>query len=196
MPSIERFSNLSKQILERPNGFPTRLVGVDGCGGSGKSTFAKRLASHLRTEKLIHTDDFASWDNPIEWWPRLLGQVIEPLSKDETAHWQRYDWENKQLAEWQDTEPGGVVIIEGVTATREAWRHLLAFCIWVECPRDLRLQRGLERDGQDAYGLWREWMAAEDEYVKTENPQSHADLVVDGSLSPDNSEEDFVRLRP
>lgn len=196
MSSVERFSDLANQVLERPNELPTRLIGVDGCGGSGKSTFAKRLVNHLSTEKLIHTDDFASWDNPLNWWPRLLEQVIKPISKGEQARWQRYDWGTKQLAEWHKTEPGGVVVIEGVTATREAWRDLLAYRIWVECPRDLRLQRGLERDGPDAYELWQDWMAAEDEYVEKEKSKSHADLVVDGSVYPDNSEEEFIRLRP
>lgn len=196
MAQVEKFSELSSRILERPNEFPTRLVGVDGCGGSGKSTFAKRLAEHLKAEAIIHTDDFASWENPVDWWPRLLKQVVEPLSKGETAHWQRYDWEAKRLAEWHDTEPGGVVVIEGVTATQKAWREFLVYSIWIECSRDLRLERGLERDGKEAHGLWEEWMAEEDEYVEKENPKAHADLIVDGASSAENPENEFIKLTP
>ncbi len=194
MAQIEKFSDLSLRILQRPNEFATRLVGVDGYGGSGKSTFAERLAKYLGTKKIIHTDDFASWDNPVDWWPRLLQQVIEPLTRGETAHWQRYDWNTKQLAEWHDTESGGVVVIEGVTATREAWRRFLTYRIWVECPRSLRLQRGLERDGQDAHALWEEWMVEEDKYVKLEKPQTYADLIIDGTSSAPNPENEFIKL--
>ena len=44
----------------------TKLVGIDGHGGSGKSTLAELLADHLGAE-IIHTDDFASWEEPLEW---------------------------------------------------------------------------------------------------------------------------------
>lgn len=41
----------------------TRFIAIDGHGGSGKSTLAKLLAKHFNAE-IIHTDDFAGWDNP------------------------------------------------------------------------------------------------------------------------------------
>ncbi len=53
--------------------------------------------------------------------------------------------------------------------------------IWVECPRDQRLKRGLERDGEDARQMWEDnWMVHEDLYVGVQRPQERADLVVDG----------------
>lgn len=54
-------------LMERPG--PVRLVAVDGPGGAGKSTFADRLAAAAGGAPIIHTDDFASADNPIDWWP-------------------------------------------------------------------------------------------------------------------------------
>ena len=59
---------------------PLRLVAVDGPGGAGKSTFAKELSEAAGAAPVVHTDDFAAADNPIDWWPRLLEQVIEPLA--------------------------------------------------------------------------------------------------------------------
>lgn len=40
----------------------TKLVAVDGPGGAGKSSLAAQLATACDAT-LIHTDDFASWDN-------------------------------------------------------------------------------------------------------------------------------------
>jgi uridine kinase len=77
-------------------------------------------------------------------------------------------------------EAGGTVIVEGVTASREAFRRYLAYAIWVETPRELRLARGLERDGEAKRPLWEQWMAAEDAYVERERPQEHADAVLAG----------------
>lgn len=161
-----------------------RLIGIDGCGGAGKTTFATRLSHLLGDAPVIHTDDFASHDVPIEWWPRMLRDVIEPLLRGEPASYRPYDWVNRRLADTTRTVAAtGVVIIEGVGATRKAWRDRLALRIWIDCPRDIRLARGLARDGEELREFWQEWMTAEDEYVESEQPQRYADVVVNSANS-------------
>jgi uridine kinase len=72
------------------------------------------------------------------------------------------------------------LVLEGVSASRAAFAPYLAFRVWVSTSRQERLRRGLERDGQDAIALWREWMAREDEYIAAERPHERADLIVSG----------------
>jgi uridine kinase len=72
------------------------------------------------------------------------------------------------------------VIVEGVTAAREAFAPYLTYAIWVEAPEDVRLGRGLERDGQTARKQWELWMAKEAIYRSRERPDKRADLVVRG----------------
>ncbi|HXR12510.1 MAG TPA: hypothetical protein VN770_09460, partial [Gaiellaceae bacterium] len=55
------------RAAQAPSGVGTRIVAVDGAGGAGKSSLAERLASRLGAS-IVHTDDFASWDNPVDWW--------------------------------------------------------------------------------------------------------------------------------
>lgn len=158
------------------------LIGIDGCAGAGKTTLAARLSATLGGVPVIHTDDFASHDVPMEWWPRMLHDVIEPLLRGDPASYRPYDWSSRRLADTTATiEPSNVVIIEGVGATRKAWRERLALRIWVDCPRDVRLARGIERDGEDLRDFWLDWMKAEDAYVESEHPDEHADVIVDGS---------------
>lgn len=161
-----------------PAGIETRFVAIDGPGGSGKSTLARVLAAELEAP-IIQTDDFASWENPVDWWPELIGHALQPLAAGEPARYQPTSWdgEEKQLLQ---IEPSAFVILEGVTASREAFRPYLAYSIWVETPRDVRLSRGLERDGEQARPQWEQWMAAEDRYAERERPAEHADLVVRG----------------
>ena len=55
------------------------------------------------------------------------------------------------------------------------------FVVWVECPRGVRLRRGIERDGGALRWKWETvWMPEEDEYVRTQDPIARADVVVDG----------------
>ena len=62
-----------------PAQMTTRIVGIDGCGGAGRSSLARELSNLLAGAPIIQTDDFASWDNPLGWSRRFLEQVLEPL---------------------------------------------------------------------------------------------------------------------
>src|SRR5579875_2493990 len=161
-----------------PVGMTTKVIAIDGPGGAGKSTLAERLSDALGNTPILHTDDFASWDNPVDWWPRVITEVLEPLSVNQSGRYQRYDWPSRATAEWHDVPPAPYVILEGVSASREAFRPYLCYTIWVETPREERLRRGLERDGMDARELWEGWMAEEDAYIEREHPVRRADIVV------------------
>jgi uridine kinase len=168
---------------QAPRGMATKIVAVDGGGGAGKSTLAKHLSGWLGVAPVVITDDFASWGNPLGWWPRLLEQVLEPLGKNQPAHYQRYDWKSHQLAEWHDVEPGGIVILEGVSAMRKEFRPYLTYRIWVHTPAGQRLERGLANDrgiwGEDNPDQWQQWQAAEIAHYEQDQPEAVADLVVE-----------------
>lgn len=128
----------------------------------------------------MHTDDFASWDHPLDWWPRLIKETLEPLSRNKPARYGRTNWGSEGHEEWGEVLPDEFVILEGVSSSREAFRPFLTYSIWIEVPRNLRLSRGLERDGEEARAQWEQWMAEEDDYVKREKPHEHVDLVLPG----------------
>jgi uridine kinase len=154
----------------------TRLVGIDGAGGAGKSTLAATLS-----EKIVVTDDFVT--GPWQWYDfdRLRRDVIDPLLRGEPAHYQRMDWTDGQLKDWHVVEPGGVVVIEGVGALEQRLRDAYDHCIWVETPREICFERGLARDGEAALPLWEAWSEKEQRYWAEQRPRDAADEIVDGS---------------
>lgn len=179
MSSVVEYSDLVEWLGQHADGCPT-LVAVDGHGGSGKSTFARRLADHDREARVVHTDDFALGITEGPDVQRLRSQVIEPLSRGESACYQRFDWPSQQLAEWHELAPDGIVIVEGVSSLRREFGDVGDLSVWVEADRSTCLRRGLQRDGEDALPLWQAWLAEEDGYVARDNPRSKAELVVDG----------------
>jgi hypothetical protein len=190
---VQTFRSLAGSILARPGG--VRLVAVDGYGGAGKSTFAARLAAALGGAAVVHTDDFATGAPGVEWWPRLEREVIVPLSAGATARYRRWDWDRGRLAEWRVVEPMPAVVIEGVSSARRAAADRLAYAIWVDAPEQLRLARGLERDGKEARASWDAWMAEEDAHFAQDGTRSRCDLVVDGNPGIDHDPEvEFVRI--
>jgi len=109
------------------------LIGIDGGAGSGKTTFTHWLAKHIRNLKtevnIIHTDNFFRPSSerldqsllaavPDIDWERLHDQVILPLKSGKMAHFQLYDWPEDCLKDWMTINPGGVTIIDGITALR------------------------------------------------------------------------------
>jgi uridine kinase len=185
------FEALVAEILARPAA--VRLVAVDGPGGAGKSTFARRLARHAGDVPVVPTDDFASWDVPLEWWPRMLAQVIEPMIAGETGNYQRFDWLDGRLAEWITVPRAPIVVIEGVSSGRREWSELLAYTVFVTTPEATRLRRGLDRDGDEKIEQWRAWMAEEESHYAADGVVDRADLVVDGHPDvPHDAETEFV----
>jgi uridine kinase len=188
------FDTLVTEVLSRPGSM--RLVAVDGPGGAGKSAFAARLSRRAADAPVVPTDEFASWDEPLEWWPRLLAQVIEPLVAGDDGCFQRYDWTQRRLADWVTVPRRPIVIIEGVSSGRREWSRHLAYTVFVATPEQIRLRRGLERDGKHMLDQWRSWMAAEAHHFARDGVLDRADVVVDGEPSlAHNPEEEFVVLR-
>jgi uridine kinase len=94
--------------------------------------------------------------------------------------YRRSSWGDKEQETWRELAPSEFVVLEGVSAAREAFRPFLTYSIWIEAPRELRLRRGLERDGPEARAQWEDWMVEEDDYVSRERPREHVDLVLRG----------------
>ncbi|MFH9661534.1 uridine kinase [Streptomyces sp. NPDC017248] len=157
---------------------PVRLIGVDGHAGSGKSTFADRLARALGGAPVLHLDDVASHDRLFAWTDRLMTQVIEPLARGEDGLVTPYDWGARAFGTPRPLPAAPVVLIEGVGAGRRALRPHLARLLWMEVDREESWARGRARDGAGQRAFWDGWVAAEHAHFATDPSRPHADLLV------------------
>jgi uridine kinase len=187
------YDELQARALAYPRRGATLLLGIDGPGGSGKSTIASALA-RTGPYPVVAVDDFYRPSAERNGDPvpqrrvgaefdldRLERQVLVPLGMGRPARYQRYDWPSDRLDGWIEVRPGGFVILVGIYVMSRGLAAYLDVCIWVECPREVRLRRGLARDGDDARERWvNDWMPREDEYVARETPKNRADFVVMG----------------
>lgn len=174
-----------------------RIVGIDGPSGSGKSTLARRLAALADDAVVIKIDDFVAWDDLTGWWPRFAAQVLQPLASGRPTRYQVRDWIHNEfgrgLRGWKTARPASLVVLEGVTCSRIAAAPFLTYAIWVEAPDDVRIRRGLERDGTDHLDVWRRWFAMEHEFFVPDATAARADLRVDtASAEPHDPEHQLV----
>lgn len=170
-----------EQVLARPaRAGSTRVVAVDGPAGAGKSTVAAALLSGFEDAALVRMDDlYPGWDGLAAAVPRLLEWVLHPLAAGHRARYRRYDWDAGRYAEWHDVPAGPVLVLEGVGCGSAAARAYLTFLLWVQAPYELRMRRGIARDGETFAPHWQRWAAQEKALFAAERTREHADLVLD-----------------
>jgi uridine kinase len=139
----------------------TRLIGIAGPSGSGKSELARRLAattgapvvsldsyyrdlSHLPLEERA----IANFDEPASMDDALLLSQCSALFNGETIHVPHYDFScHARGAGTQCIEPDSMVIIEGLfTLYWNDLRHLLHASVYVDLADETCYARRLARD--------------------------------------------------
>ncbi len=161
----------------------TRLVCVDGPAGSGKTTFAGRLAGALGDDaELVHMDDlYAGWTLTGSI-ARLAAGVLRPLSEGAPGAYHRFDWHADRFdASPVPVRPAPVLLVEGCGSAPRRLDPWATLRVWVEAPAPLRLERGLARDGVAMTAHWRRWGATEAAEFAREDTRRRADLRVDGT---------------
>ena len=157
-----------------------RLVCVDGPAGSGKTTLATELAS-AAAAPLIHTDDLIEgWDG-LPGLPATLEALFGQLAQDRPGEVPHYDWDAGRFTEPHTQEPVPLLVVVGVgsgTLPAARWATVL---VWVDAPYDLRMHRGLERDGEAFAPHWTAWAEAEARHFAEQRTRERADVVVDGT---------------
>jgi uridine kinase len=171
-----------------PRAGSTKVIGLDGHGGSGKSTVAAELSERIGAG-IVHTDDFASWENPKDWWPLLIDQIFEPLrSGARTLNYPRSQrWPGHEPEPVVNQPVTDVLILEGVGSLRREIRRFLSIAIFVVAPRDVCIERGIVRDAsmgtrEEVLETWNRYFDDELEYMARDEPQKYADIVLDGTL--------------
>ena len=180
------------------------IVGVDGLGGAGKTTFVKNLKEQLKDKGheviTIHMDDYIVESSKRyktgyeEWYEYyylqwnidlLLTELFQPLFNGANmVNLPLYNRTNDTVSKQRiQIQSNSIVLIEGVFIQRREWREFFNFVIFIDCPHNIRKNRVLYRDkyiGDYQYRLNkyqnRYWIA-EDNYIEIENPLEKADVL-------------------
>lgn len=180
----------------------SRIIGIDGLGGSGKTTYAKRLQEKDPHAVLFHLDDFIHpihirYNDQFEEWvcyyrlqwryDYLIEKILGPLTEGRAVKdvIEFYDKERDQYVEREVMiEPGSTVIIEGVFLQRPELRPYFDHVTFLDVDRDTRWRRAVHRDHYigDAAAIIEKYMnrygPAEQYYVEQCNPLLLADEVI------------------
>lgn len=180
------------------------IIGIDGLGGSGKTTLAFQLKEELKAAKcktlILHIDDYIvererRYQTGYEEWfeyfyqqwdvELIQAELFDKLHRNHSLlTLPFYDSITNTILDKKVIVPtDAIIIIEGVFLHRKEWRSYFDYKIFLDCTHELRAQRVL---GRDVYlGIYQEriekykrryWLA-EDYYLNKENPIGVADYI-------------------
>ena len=150
-----------------------RLICVDGPSGSGKTTLADALGAPV-----VHMDEL------IEGWSGLrtvdaqLDGLLRPQASGQPGSYRRYDWIAGEYAGTVSVPPVPLLVLEGVGSGSLVVADLVTVLVWMEAPLDVRMARGLERDGESFAPYWEAWAAEEIRHFAEHRTRERADLLL------------------
>lgn len=156
---------------------PGRLVCIDGPAGSGKTTLSEALAATSGAH-VVHCDELLQGWRGLPGLAATVADLLAPLAAGSDSRWRRWDWRADAWAEWHPVAPGGLLVLEGTGCWSPAIADLAGVLVWVEADLDVRLRRGLARDGEQMREHWRQWQVDEEELHARLRTRDHADVVM------------------
>lgn len=157
-----------------------RLVCVDGPAGSGKTTLAAALAERTGAS-VVHMDDLMhGWEHATDTTAQLRG-LLQPMADGRPGRYAEWDWHEHRVAREVGVAVAPWLVVEGVGSGNPEVAPLITVLVWVEADDDLRLARGLERDGVAMREHWLGFMRDEAQMFAAHRTRERSDVVVDGT---------------
>jgi uridine kinase len=169
-----------------PRAGRTRVLGIDGRSGSGKSSLSLAVRAALDpAPQIVHIEDlYPGWDGLTDGAARLLDWVLQPLADGAPASYRRYDWERGEYSGTPiEVPPADVLIVEGVGAGARDCAPYLAALVYLDAPEPVRFERAMARDGETYRAHWRRWAVQEERLLADDDARSRADLIL-GTQQP------------
>jgi uridine kinase len=155
-----------------------RVVALDGPSGSGKTTLALGVGRALECP-VVHMDRiYPGWDGLAASVPLLVEQVLDPLARGEPAAYRAWDWARSEWADTESVPAAEVLVVEGCGSSVGPAGPYASVRVWVEAPREVRMARGLARDGETYRPHWERWAAQEDRLFAADDTRARADVLI------------------
>lgn len=165
------------------------LIGIEGYGGSGKTTFANKLCDNLSNAWVVNIDDFIvkekvsepSWDKGGFDRDRLESEVLLPASNGMPIQYRELLWATNELSAPNVVPDVDYLIIEGISCYHPNLSHYYDYKIWIDTPIDVAKSRGKARDaGNENVDKWDIWAQNDLDYQSVYHPELQADFIVSG----------------
>jgi uridine kinase len=126
-------------------------------------------------------------DDLYEGWEQELGAalshrvrswLLDPWASGADGVLRRYDWARGRFGPPEALPPAPLVILEGCASAAAGIRERASLVVWIDADPEVRLARGVARDGAALAEHWRVWQAHEAAHFRADDTRRAADLVL------------------
>ncbi len=175
---VQQLKDASPDVTGRP-----RVIAIDGRGGAGKTTLARRLSTVLPASAVVHTDDVAWHHAYFDWGALLVEHVLRPLHRGAAVDFRPDAWIAHDRP-GSITIPAGadVIWVEGTGIIREELAPWLDASVWMQGDLDEQERLLAVRDGDSPEQLEHvaNWLLEELPFMAREQPWARATMIVAG----------------
>ncbi|WP_433062266.1 hypothetical protein [Dactylosporangium sp. CS-033363] len=176
--TVQQLLDAAPGISGRP-----RVVGIDGRGGSGKTTLAERFRGVVPNSAVVHTDDVAWHHAYFDWGAVLVEHVLRPLHRGEAVDFRPEAWRARDRPGSVAVRAGvDVVWVEGTGVIRDELDPWLDASVYLQ--GDLHEQERLlaRRDGESPEQRQHveRWLREELPFMVRERPWARATMIIAG----------------
>jgi uridine kinase len=176
---MDKISLVVKDIEDLAAKKDNIFVAIDGNGGAGKSTLSRHLEKAIPSLKVIGMDYYYDPELKRSDYIRVKEELLVPLKNNQRATSKIYDWPNERFSESVWTEPQGIILFEGWYSMEENLVDLYDYRIWVDCPAEKGMERGLTRDNGKYKDHWENiWVPEMKRYGDSQKPYEKANIVI------------------
>ena len=178
----------------------TRIIGISGGSGSGKTTIVRQIAEVVPDFVCIAQDSYYqsaefmdnqhitafNFDHPAAFDTDLMVEHLRALKRGETIRVPVYDFvHHRRSRETVEVAPHGLVLFEGIMVFVDPRvRDLLDLKLYVDTPDDIRFIRRLQRDiterGRTLESVVRQYLdvVRPGHFEFIEPTKAYADLII------------------
>ena len=165
-------------------------LAIEGGSASGKSTLGKML-EEVYGCTVLHMDDF--FLQPHQRTPerykevggnvdreRFLAEVLQPLSKNQTINYRKFDCCSMTIKETEIITPQKLTVIEGAYSMHPELSPYYDMSVFLDINEDAQKKRILIRNTPEmANRFFNEWIPYENKYFSTMHIKEKCDLTIE-----------------